>query len=113
MVIVSKARKKIKLKAGDLVKVISGDSRGKEAKILKIDTKKNRALLEDVNLVVRHKKPTAKNVKGTIVKVPAPINVSNLMFVDTKGTATRLGKKIDESTGKLSRYSKKSGEFIK
>ena len=104
---------KLKIKKNDTVRVIAGDSKGKEGKILSIDTKKNRALVEGVNLVSKHSKPSAKNPQGGIVKQEAPVHISNLMLVDAKGNATKVGRKLDEKTGKLVRYSKKSNEVIK
>lgn len=103
---------KFKLKKGDTVRVISGESRGQEGKILSIDTKKSRALVEGVNLVSKHSKPNAKNPQGGIVKQEAGIHISNLMLVEN-GKTVRVGRKIDEKTGKLVRYSKKTQEVIK
>lgn len=100
---------KIKLKKGDLVRVISGDERGKEGKILLIDRKKYRAIVEGINLVTKSEKPNAKNTKGGLVKKEAPIHLSNLMFVED-GKTIRIGRKIDN--GKIFRYSKKSGKIL-
>lgn len=96
---------KIKLKKGDLVRVISGEQRGKEGKILKIDAKKYRAIVEGVNLVTKAERPNTKNTKGGLVKKEAPIHISNLMFVED-GKTTRIGRR--EEDGKIVRYSKKS-----
>src|SRR5579863_8490620 len=105
---------KIKLKKGDLVKVLAGNSRGREGKILDIDTDKYRAFVEGVNIVHKHTKPTQKTPKGGIVKMEASVHISNLMLVDPNGgTPTRVGRAIDEKSGKLVRISKKSGEAIK
>ena len=104
---------KIKLKKGDLVRVITGNSRGKEGKILDIDTARYRAFVEQINVVSRHTKANQKVPKGGIVKKEASVHLSNLMLVDSSGAATRIGRKIDEKTGKLVRYSKKSGTVIK
>jgi len=103
---------KIKLKKGDLVKVMAGNSRGREGKILDIDTDRYRAFVEGVNIVHKHTKPNQKNPKGGIIKKEASVHMSNLMFVDN-GTTTRIGRAIDEKTGRLVRISKKSGEAIK
>jgi large subunit ribosomal protein L24 len=104
---------KLHIKKGDLVKVIAGDSKGQQGKVLKVDPEKERAIVEGVNMVSKHTKPNAKNPQGGIVKQEAPIHISNLMVVDSKGNATRVGRKIDEKSQKLVRYSKKSGEVIK
>ncbi len=104
---------KLHIKKGDTVKVIAGNSRGKTGKILIVYPEKCRAIVEGVNKIKRHTKPNAKNTQGGIIEKEAPIHVSNLMLVDGNGNATRIGKKIDEKTQKIVRYSKKSGEVIK
>ena len=103
---------KFHIKKDDTVKVISGESKGEEGKVLEVYPTKNKALVEGVNLVKRHTKPNATHPNGGIVEQEAAIHLSNLMLVDPKtGEATRTGrKKVD---GKLVRYSKKSGEVIK
>ena len=103
---------KIHIKKGDIVKVIAGDSKGSQGKVLEVDVEKYRALVEGVNMVSKHTKANAKNPNGGIVKKEAPIHISNLMVIDAKGNATRLGRRMGEN-GKLVRYSKKSGEEIK
>jgi large subunit ribosomal protein L24 len=100
---------KIKLKKGDLVRVITGEERGKEGKILMIDTKKYRAIVEGVNLITKSEKPNAKNTKGGLVKKEAPIHLSNLMLVED-GKTTRIGRRIEN--GKIVRYSKKSNKVL-
>ena len=102
---------KLHIKVGDTVKVLSGESRGQEGKILVIDKKKNRATVEGLNIVKRHAKPSASNPQGGIVEKEGGIHVSNLMVVHN-GKATRVGRKLN-GAGKLVRYSKKSGEEIK
>ena len=105
---------KLHIKKGDTVKVIAGNSKGSEGKVIEVLIAKNRAIVEGVNMVSKHSKPNAANPQGGIVKQEATIHVSNLMVVDPKsGGATRIGRKRDEKTGKLVRYSKKSGEVIK
>jgi large subunit ribosomal protein L24 len=105
---------KLHIKKGDTVKVIAGNSKGQEGKIIEVLVAKSRALVEGVNMVSKHTKPNAANPQGGIVKQEASIHISNLMVVDPKsGEATRIGRKLDEKTGKLTRYSKKSGEVIK
>ncbi|MCB9191470.1 MAG: 50S ribosomal protein L24 [Flavobacteriales bacterium] len=103
---------KFHIKKDDTVKVISGESRGEEGKVLEVYPAKNKALVEGVNIVKRHTKPNAAHPNGGIVEQEAPIHLSNLMLVDPKtGEATRIGRK--EVDGKMVRYSKKSGEVIK
>ncbi|EKB51029.1 50S ribosomal protein L24 [Cecembia lonarensis] len=103
---------KLHVKTGDTVKVLSGDDKGKTGKILSVELQKNRAIVEGLNMVTKHVKPTAANPQGGIEKKEAPIHVSNLMLVDPKtGEATRTGRKRGEN-GKLVRYSKKTGEVI-
>lgn len=104
-------QKKLHIKVGDTVKVLSGESRNKEGKILSIDRVKERATVEGVNVVKRHTKPSASEPNGGIVEKEAPIHISNLMVV-VKGQATRIGRKPN-AKGQLVRYSKKSGEEIK
>jgi large subunit ribosomal protein L24 len=107
-------RVKIKIKKNDIVKVISGASKGKEGKIIKVYRKNYRAIVEGANMVSKHTKPNAANPQGGILKQEAAIHISNLMLVDPKsGNTTRIGRRRDEETGKLVRYSKKSGEVIK
>ncbi|MBC8464602.1 MAG: 50S ribosomal protein L24 [Bacteroidetes bacterium] len=105
---------KLHIKKGDTVKVMAGNSKGQEGKVIEVQIAKSRALVEGVNMVSKHSKPNAANPQGGIVKQEAPIHISNLMVVDPKsGAASRIGRKVDEKTGKLVRYSKKSGEVIK
>lgn len=104
---------KFHIKKGDTVKVLAGNSKGKISKILKIYPNKYKAVVEDLNMVSKHNKPTAENPKGGIDTIEAPIHMSNLMLVDTtSGESTRIGRKTDDK-GKLQRYSKKSGKIIK
>ena len=99
---------KLKIKKGDIVKVIAGDSKGQQGRVLRVDVDKMRAIVEGINMISKHTRPNAKNQKGGIVKKEATVNISNLMVVDGSGNATRVGRRIDEKTGKLVRYSKKS-----
>ena len=93
--------------------VISGNHKGKSGKVLEVLTKKNRAIVEGVNMVTKHIKPSAANPEGGLEKTEAAIHISNLMLVDpSSGEQTRTGRKRDDE-GKLRRYSKKTGEFIK
>lgn len=105
-------KKKLHIKKGDTVKVIAGDSRGQQGKVLEVLVEKGRALVEGVNLMSKHTKPNAANPQGGIIKQEAPIHVSNLMHV-VGGKTTRIGRKVDEKSQKSVRYSKKTGEVIK
>ncbi|WP_162417665.1 50S ribosomal protein L24 [Cyclobacterium roseum] len=103
---------KLHIKSGDTVLVLSGDEKGKKGKILSVDQTKRRAIVEGLNMVTKHIKPTANTPQGGIEKKEAPIHISNLQLVDPKtGDATRIGRKRNED-GKLVRYSKKTGEVI-
>lgn len=104
---------KLKIRKGDLVKVIAGDSKGQQGKITEIIVDKNRAVVEGVNMISKHTKPNAANPNGGIVKKEAAIHISNLALVDPKsGETTRVGRKKNDA-GKLVRVAKKSGEEIK
>lgn len=104
---------KYHIKKGDMVYVVAGESKGQQGKVLEVQTKDDRAIVEGVNMVSRHTKPNSKNPQGGIVKKEAPIHISNLMMVDpSSGKPTRVGRRLNEKN-KLVRYSKKSGEEIK
>ncbi len=106
------AKIKYKIRKGDIVKVITGESKGKQGKVLTVFTDKNRALVEGVNQVSKHTKPNAKNTQGGIVKQEASIHISNLMLIDPKsGKPSRVGRRVEND--KIVRYAKKSGETIK
>ena len=104
-------QQKLHIKVGDSVKVLAGESNGQEGKILSIDKTKSRAIVEGVNLIKKHTKPSAADPQGGIVETEAGIHISNLMIVHN-GQASRVGRK-ENKEGKLVRYSKKSGEEIK
>ena len=105
-------QQKLHIKAGDTVKVIAGDDKGKTGKVQSIDTAKSRAIVQGINMITKHVKPTASKPQGGIEKKEAALHISNLMLVDPKtGEATRTGRKAGEN-GKLVRYSKKTGEVI-
>jgi large subunit ribosomal protein L24 len=104
---------KLKIRKGDLVKVIAGDSKGTQGKIIEVILADGRAIVEGANMVSKHTKPNAATPNGGIIKKEAPIHISNLMLVDPKsGKATRVGRKLNDA-GKLVRVAKKSGEEIK
>jgi len=106
-------QKKLHIKKGDSVVVISGNSKGQQGKVLEVIREKDRAIVEGVNLVSKHTKPNAENPQGGIIKQEAPVHISNLMLVDpASGKRTRIGRRLNDK-GKLVRYSKKSGEEIK
>jgi len=101
---------KLHIKKGDTVKVLSGADNGKTRKITSVVLEK-RAFVEGINMVSKHTKPSAANPQGGIVKREASVHISNLMVVDSKGQASRVGRKLNED-GKLVRYSKKTGEVL-
>jgi large subunit ribosomal protein L24 len=104
---------KLKIRKGDTVVVISGEHKGSDNhKVISIDPKSSRATLEGIT-VKKHTRPTAKFPQGGIIDVPATIHISNLMLVGPDGKPTRVGRRLNEKTNKLERYSKKSQEAIK
>jgi large subunit ribosomal protein L24 len=106
-------QKKLHVKKGDSVIVITGDNLGSKGRILEINRKTEKAIVEGVNMMKKHTKPNSQHPQGGIIEKEAPIHISNLMLVDPKtGKPTRIGRRLNEN-GKLVRYSKKSGEEIK
>ena len=106
-------RSKLHVKKGDTVVVLSGNSKGQKGRILEVDYKKSRAIVEGVNMISKHTKPSSKHTNGGIIKKEGSIHVSNLLHEDPKtGKPTRIGRKLN-SSGKKVRYYKKSGEEIK
>ena len=104
---------KLHIKKGDTVYVNAGEDKGKTGRVLRVLVKDNRAIVEGINMVSKHTKPNAKNPQGGIVKMEAPIHISNLNLLDPKsGKPTRIGRRLNDK-GVLVRYSKKSGEEIK
>jgi large subunit ribosomal protein L24 len=104
---------KLHIRKGDTVKVLAGDDKGKQGKVLEVNPEKRRALVEGINIMTKHTKPSAGKPEGGINKVESFIHISNLMLVDpASGHATRVGRKLNDK-GKLQRYSKKTGEIIK
>ena len=98
-----------KIKKDDLVQVITGKDKGKSGKVLSVDTKNHRVLVEGVNMVSKHSKPSMTNQQGGIIEKEAPIDISNVMYVH-KGKATRVGFKLDGD--KKVRVAKSTGEVI-
>ena len=104
---------KLHIKKGDTVYVLAGEDRGKTGRVLKVLVTKQRAIVEGVNIVTKATKPSAKHPQGGLVKMEAPIHISNLSLLDPKsGKPTRVGRRLN-ADGKLVRYAKKSGEEIK
>lgn len=105
--------KKFHIRKGDTVEVIAGEDKGQKGQVLELLPKKDRAIVEGVNVVKRHQKPSASNPDGGIRETEASIHVSNLMLIEPKtNEATRIGRKRDDN-GKLVRFSKKTQEIIK
>lgn len=106
-------QKKINIKKGDTVMVITGESKGQKGRVLEVNREKSRAIVEGINMVSKHTKPNAKAPQGGIIRKESPVHVSNLMLIDpASGKPTRVGRRLNEKE-KLVRYSKKSGEEIK
>ncbi|QMU30264.1 50S ribosomal protein L24 [Adhaeribacter radiodurans] len=101
---------KLHVKTGDTVKVIAGNEKGKTGRIASVNTSTSKVIVEGINMVTKHNKPSAKSPNGGITQKEAYIHSSNVMLVEN-GQSTRTGKKIN-TEGKLQRYSKKSGELI-
>jgi large subunit ribosomal protein L24 len=105
---------KIKIKKNDAVIVTTGNSKGVKGKVIKVYPSENRAMVEGANMISKHTKPNAANPQGGIIKQESKLHISNLMLIDPKsGEPTKVGRKVDEKTGKIVRYSKNSGEVIK
>jgi len=104
---------KLKLKTGDLVRVMAGNSKGVQGKILRVLVDANRAVVEGANIVKKHTKPSTASPQGGIIEQEAAIHISNLALLDPKtGKPTRVGRRLN-ADGKIVRYAKKSGEDIK
>ena len=99
----------MKIKKGDMVKVIAGKDKDKEGKVIAVNRKDNTVLVEGVNMLTKHTKPSAANQNGGIIHQEGPIDASNVMYIH-KGTATRVGFKMDGD--KKVRYAKSTGEVI-
>jgi len=104
---------KLKLRTGDLVRVMAGNSKGAQGKILRVLVDTNRAVVEGANIVKKHTKPSTANPQGGIIEKEAAVHISNLALLDPKtGKPTRVGRRLN-ADGKIVRYAKKSGEEIK
>jgi large subunit ribosomal protein L24 len=104
---------KLHIRKGDTVTVIAGDDKGKSGKVLEVLLDKRRVVVEGVNIITKHEKPSAGKPEGGIKKTEASVHISNVQLIDpASGKATRVGRKLNEK-GKLQRFSKKTGELIK
>ena len=101
---------KLKIKTGDTVRVIAGDHKGSEGKVLTVFIEKNKAIVEGVNMIKKHMKPSAENPQGGIVEKEAALQIYNLSLINSKGETTRVGYRMED--GKKVRYAKKSNEVI-
>ena len=102
---------KLKMKTGDIVRVIAGDHKGSEGKIVRVIRESNKAVVEGVNMVSKHTKPSAKSPQGGIIKKEAPIQISNLSLLDPKSKEiTKVGFRVDGD--KKVRFSKKSNQVL-
>ena len=99
----------LKIKKGDTVKIIAGKDKGTEGKVLSVDAKNNKVVVEGANMITKHTKPSAANQNGGIIQKEAPIDLSNVMYVH-KGQATRVGFKVEG--GKKVRFAKSTGDVI-
>nr|WP_304407981.1 50S ribosomal protein L24 [Bacteroides acidifaciens] len=99
----------MKIKKGDTVKVIAGKDNGKEGKVVSVDKKNGRVLVEGINMVTKHAKPSAANQNGGIVQKEAPIDISNVMYVH-EGKPTRIGFRMEND--KKVRFAKSTGKVI-
>jgi large subunit ribosomal protein L24 len=105
------ARVRMRITKGDVVRVVRGDDKGKEGKVIRVYPKTGRLTIEGVNIVKRHRKARRAEEQSGIVDFPAPIHASNVMLVDAKGKPTRIRMRIDED-GTKERMSIKSGDAI-
>lgn len=105
-------QKKLHIKKGDIVYVNAGDDKGKRGRVLEVNRDKNTAIVEGINIISKHTKPSSKHPQGGIIKQEAPIHISNLQVIDpSTDKPTRIGRRLNKE-GKLVRYSKKSGVEI-
>jgi large subunit ribosomal protein L24 len=106
-------QKKLNIKKGDTVFVVTGEYKGQKGRVLEVFRKTEKAIIEGINMISKHTKPNAKHPQGGIIKKESPVHLSNLMLIDpSSGEPTRIGRKLNKAN-KLVRYSKKSGEEIK
>jgi len=111
--VVKKHNVKFRVKTGDKVRVISGNEKGKEGIIVKVDKEKQRVFIEGLNLVKKAVKPSQAKPEGGFIEKEASIHISNVMLIDPKtGEPTRVGRRRNATTGKLERYTKKSNTVV-
>ena len=101
---------KLKIKVGDTVRVIAGDHKGQEGELKRVFKDKNKAIVEGVNMISKHEKPSASNPQGGIVEKEAAIHISNLSLIDKNSDTTRVGYRMED--GKKVRYGKKNNEVL-
>ena len=101
---------KLKIKSGDTVRVTAGDHKGQEGKVVKVMIEKNKAIVEGVNMVKKHEKPSAANPQGGIKEKEAPIQISNLSLIDKNGKSTRVGLRMEGD--KKVRFAKSTNEIL-
>ena len=102
--------RKIKIKKDDKVRIITGENKGSEGKVLKVLKNKKKVLVEGINIVKKHSKPNSKNPQGGIIEKESPVDISNLSLISSDGQNTRLGYRFED--GKKVRYAKKNNEII-
>jgi large subunit ribosomal protein L24 len=110
-----KKRLKIAIKRDDVVKVIAGRDKGKTGRVLHVDREKGKVLVEGISMVKRHTRPNpAKQIKGGIAERESPIDVSNVMIMNSRGEATRIGYRMEGSgaSARRVRFAKKGGEVL-
>ncbi len=100
---------KLKIKKGDTVTVVTGNDKGKSGKVLKINRETRRILVEGVNMVTKHVKPSAQETEGRIDKIESTIHISNVALT-INGQTTKVGRRVEE--GKVVRFAKSNGEVI-
>lgn len=101
----------MKIRKGDQVVVLSGKDRGKQGEVISVDKKKNRVLVEGVNVAKRHQKPTRAMEQGGIIDKAMPVDVSNVALIDSDGNASRVGYNVD-ADGKKVRVARSNGGTI-
>lgn len=101
---------KLRIKTGDTVRVIAGDQKGQEGKVLRVLIEKNKAIVEGVNMVKKHEKPSASNPQGGIKEKEAPLQISNLSLIDGNGKSTRVGYRMEGD--KKVRFAKTTNEIL-